>query len=129
MRGSTVAIKRYIWPTIFYGADTWKTPKLMLSRRVAFDMGIYRRVLNISHGWIRLTRRKPLRRTGTGREIVRQFKTSKLQYITHLIRHNKTQLDYTTNGRQYRRIMRSRGRPRMIWIGLMDLTKSRGAKY
>ena len=27
---------------------------------------------------------------GTGREIVRQFKTRKLQYLGHLIRHNST---------------------------------------
>ena len=29
---------------------------------------------------------------GTGREMVRQFKTRKLQYLGHLIRHNTPQL-------------------------------------
>ena len=85
------AIKCYIWPTLFYGAETWTTTKSLLSRLDAFEMWVYRRVLKIS--WTeKITNEEVLRRMGTGREIVRQFKTRKLQYLGHLIRHNTSQI-------------------------------------
>ena len=40
----------------------------------------------------KITNEEVLRRMGTGREIVRQFKTRKLQYLGHLIRHNISQI-------------------------------------
>ena len=68
------AIKCYIWPTLFYGAIT----KSLLFRLDAFEMLVYRRVLKIS--WTeKITNEEVLRRMGTGREIVRKFKTRKLQ--------------------------------------------------
>ena len=85
------AIKCYIWPTLFYGAETWTTTKSLLSRLDAFEMWVYRRVLKIS--WTeKITNEEVLRRMGTGREIVRQFKTRKLQYLGHLVRHNTSQI-------------------------------------
>ena len=42
------AIECYIWPTLFYGAETWTTTKSLLSRLDAFEMWVYRRVLKIS---------------------------------------------------------------------------------
>ena len=87
------AIKYYIWPTLFYGAETWTITKSLLSRLDAFEMWVYRRVLKIS--WTeKITNEEVglLRRMGTGREIVRQFKTRKLQYLGHLIRHNTSQI-------------------------------------
>ena len=72
------ALKCYIWPTLFYGAETWTITKSLLSRLDAFEMWIYRRLLKIS--WTeKITNEEVLRRMGTGREIVRQFKTRKLQ--------------------------------------------------
>ena len=51
-----------------------------------FEMLVYRRVLKIS--WTeKFTNEEVLRRMGTGREIVRQFKTRNLQYLGHIIRH------------------------------------------
>ena len=45
------AIKCYIWPTLFYGAETWTTTKSLFSRLDAFEMWVYRRVLkNIMDG-------------------------------------------------------------------------------
>ena len=38
----------YIWPTLFYGAETWTITKSLLSRLDAFEMWVYRRVLKIS---------------------------------------------------------------------------------
>ena len=42
------AIQCYIWPTLFYGAETWTITKSLLSRLDAFEMWVYRRVLKIS---------------------------------------------------------------------------------
>ena len=44
------AIKCYIWPTLFYGAETWTTTKSLLSRLDAFDMWVYRSFKNIMDG-------------------------------------------------------------------------------
>ena len=115
------AIKCYIWPTLFYGAETWTMTKSLLSRLDAFEMWVYRRVLKIS--WTdKITNEEVLRRMGTDREIVRQFKTRKLQYLGHLIRHKTTQLlEGKIDGR------RSRGRPRNTWT--TDITTTKGMKY
>ena len=81
------AIKCYIWPTLFYGAETWTITRSQLSKIDAFEMWMYCRVLKIS--WTeKITNEEVLRRMGTGREIVRQFKTRNLEYLGHLIRHN-----------------------------------------
>ena len=66
--------------TLLHSSET-KSPK---SRLDAFDMWIYRRVSKIS--WTdKITNEKVLRTMGTGREMVRQFKTRKLQLVGHLI--------------------------------------------
>ena len=117
------AIKCYIWPTLFYGAETWTTTKSLLSRLDAFEMWVYRRVLKIS--WTeKITNEEVLRRKGTGREIVRQFKTRKLQYLGHLIRHNTSQIQLIEGKIEGRR---SRGRPRNTWT--TDITTTKGMKY
>ena len=117
------AIKCYIWPTIFYGADTWTITKSLLFRPDAFEMWIYRRVLKIS--WIEnITHEEVLRRMGTGREIVRQFKTRKLQYLGHLIRHNTSQIQLIEGNIEG---IRSRHRPRNTWT--TDITTTNGTKY
>ncbi len=105
------AIKCYIWPTLFYGAETWTTTKSLLYRLDAFEMWVYRRVLKIS--WTeKITNEQVPRRMGTGRDIVRQFKTRKLQYLGHLIRHNTSQIQLIEGKVEGRR---SRGRPRNTW--------------
>ena len=94
------AIKCYIWPALLYGAETWTITKSLLSRLDVFEMWVYRRVLKIS--WTeKITNEEVLRRMGTGREIVRQFKTRKLQYLGYRIRHNF--ITNTTNRRKDRR--------------------------
>ena len=83
----------------------------------------YMWVLKIS--WTEnITNEEVLRRMGTGREIVRQFKTSKLQYLGHLIRHNSSQLQLIEGKIEGRR---SRGRPRNTWT--TDITTTNGMKY
>ena len=84
-------IECYIWPTLFYGAETWTIAKYLLSRLDASEMWIYRRVLKLSETE-KITIEEVLRMMGTGREIVRQFKTRKLQHLGHLMRHNSSQL-------------------------------------
>ena len=118
------AIKCYIWPTLFYGAETWTTTKSLLSRLDAFEMWVYRRVLKIS--WTeKITNQEVLIRMGTGREIVRQFKTRKLQYLGHLIRHNTSQIQLIEGKIEGRR---SRGRPRNTWT-TTEITTTKGMKY
>ena len=116
-------IKCYIWSTLFYGAETWTITKSLLSRLDAFEMWVYRRVLKIS--WTeKIANEDVLRRMETGREIVRQFKTRKLQYLGHLIRHKSTQLQLIEGKIEGRR---SRGRPRNTWT--TDITTTKGMKY
>ena len=67
-----------------------------------------------------VTNEEELRRMGTGREIVRQFKTRKLQYLGHLIRHNSSQLQLIEGKIEGRR---SRGRPRHSWTTVITTVK------
>ena len=98
----------YIWPILFYGAETWTIKKCLLSKLDAFEMWVYCRVLKISRTE-QITNEEVLRRMGTGREIVRQFKTRTLQYLGHLIRHNSSQLQLIEGQIEGRR---APGRPR-----------------
>ena len=110
---------------MLYLANTilWSTTESLLSRLDAFEMWVYRRVLEIS--WTeKITNEEVLRRMGTGREIVRQFKTRKLQYLGHLIRHNTSQIQLIEGKIECRR---SRGRPRNTWT--TDITTTNGMKY
>ena len=77
---------------------------------------------NIMDG--KITNEEVLRRMGTDREIVRQFKTRKLQYLGHLIRHNSSQLQLIEGNIEGRR---SRGRPRNTRT--TDITTTKGMKY
>ena len=72
----------------------------------------------------KISNEEVLRRMGTGREIVRQFKTRKLQYLGHLIRHNTSQIQLIEGKIEGRR---SRGRPRNTWT--TDITTTNGIKY
>ena len=89
----------------------------------AFEMWVYRRVFKIS--WTeKITNEEVLRMMGTGRKIVRQFKTRKLQYLGHLIRHNTSQIQLIEGKIEGRR---SRSRPRNTWT--TDITTTNGLKY
>ena len=117
------AVKCYIWPTLFYGAETWTITTSLLSRLDAFQMWVYRRVLKIS--WMEtITNEEVLRMMGTCREIVRQFKTRKLQYLGHLIIHNTSTIQLIEGKIEGRR---SRDRPRNTWT--TDITNTNGMKY
>ena len=105
------AIKCYVWPTLFNGAETWTITKSLLSRLDAFETE-------------KITNEEVVRRMGTGREIVRQFKTRKLQYLGHRIRHNTSQIQLIQGKIEGRR---SRGRPRNTWT--TDITTTNEMKY
>ena len=86
-------------------------------------MWVCRGVLKIS--WTeKITNEEVLRRMGTGTEIVRQFKTRKLQYLGHLIRHNTSQMQLI-EGKIEGRI--SCGRPKNTWT--TDITTTNGMEY
>ena len=93
------------------------------ARLDAFEMWAYRRVLKISL-MEKITNEEVLRRMGTGREILRQFKTRKLHYLGHLKRHNTSQIQLIEGKIEGRR---SRGRPRNTWT--TDITITNGMKY
>ena len=44
------AIKCYIWPTLFYGAETWTITKYMFSRLDAFEMWVSQSIENMMDG-------------------------------------------------------------------------------
>ena len=115
------AVKCHVWPTLFYGAETWTITKSLFSRRDTFDMWIYRRVLKIS--WTEhINNEEVLRRMGTGREIVRQCKTRKMQYLGHRIRHNSSQLQLIEGKIEG---IRSRDRPRNTWTTAIQIPMER----
>ena len=71
----------------------------------------------------KITNEEIMRRMGTCREIVRQFKTRTLQYIGDVTRHDTT--IKLIKGKIDSR--RSLGRPRTTWT--TDMANSTGAKY
>ena len=106
--------------TILWSRDARTITKSLLSRLDAFEIWIYRRVLKIS--WMeKITNEEVLRRMGTDRDILRQFKMRKLQYLGHLIRHNASQLQLI-EGKIKGRL--SRDRPRNTWT--TDITITNG---
>ena len=96
------AINGDVLPTLFYEAETLTITKAsLLSRLDAFEMWICRRVLKIS--WTgKITNKDVLRRIRTGRYIVRQFKTRRLQYLGHLIIYGITYHNYNYTRRKDR---------------------------
>ena len=72
----------------------------------------------------KISNEEVLRRMGTGREIVRQFNTGKIQYLGHLIRHNSSQLQLIEG-----KIDGRRSRGRLRYISTTDITTTNGIKY
>ncbi len=87
----------------------------------AFEMWVYRRVFkkDYQRG---VTEKDGNRQRNT--PVVRKFKTRKLQYLGHLIRHNTSQIQLIEGKIEGRR---SRGRPRNTWT--TDITNTNGMKY
>ena len=109
-----------VWPTLFYGAETWTITKSLLSRVGAYEMWVYRKVLKVSRTE-NIYQRGSIEKDGNR---PRQFKTRKIQYLGHRIRHNSSQLQLIEGNIEGRR---SRGRPRNTWT--TDITTIKGMKY
>ena len=76
------AMKCYVWPTLFYRAENGQLQNHFCPDLMPLRYG-YIAVLNIS--WTnKITNEEVLRRTGKDRELVRIFKTRKIQYLGHL---------------------------------------------
>ena len=109
---SIIAYKCYVWPTLFYGAQTWTITQFMLSIMYAFEIWIYRRMLKIP--WTdNITNEVVLKRIGNCKEIVQQRKTRTLQYLGHIIIYNTSQLQLTYGNVKGKRVS---GRSRTTWI-------------
>ena len=112
-------IQCHVWSTHIYGAVTWTISKSLLSRLDAFELWIHRRVSKIPLA-DDINSEEVLRRRGTSREIVRQFKTRKEQYY-------KTSRITTTIHRMKDRTQKIPQPTKNYWI--TDLTKSTVTKY
>ena len=85
-------------------------------------MDISQSIENIMDG--KDDQRGSIEKDGNRQRNIGQFKTRKLQYLGHLIRHNTSQIQLIEGKIEGRRL---RGRPRNTWI--TDLTYSTGVKY
>ena len=115
------AIQCYIWPTLWSrDMDNYKIS--VVQTWCLWDVDLSQSFETIMDG--KITNEEILRRMGTGREIVRLFKTRKLQYLGYLIRHNTSQMQLIEGKIEGRR---SRGRPRNTLT--TDITTTNGMKY
>eukprot|EP00112_Aurelia_sp_Birch-Aquarium-sp1_P000311 Seg1027.2 transcript_id=Seg1027.2/GoldUCD/mRNA.D3Y31 product="putative transposon-derived protein F52C9.6" protein_id=Seg1027.2/GoldUCD/D3Y31 len=105
-------VKRYIWSTLLYGAETWTITRAMIGKIEAFEMWIYSRILKISYTEHR-TNEYVLQKMNTKRSLINTIKQRKCAYFGHLIRGDGLQrllLEGKFNGK------RGRGRPRSTWF-------------
>ena len=93
------AVQCYVRPTLFYGAETWTITKSLLFRRDAFEMWIvYHSRVVLKSSWTEnIANEEVLRRRGTSRVIVRQFKTINLSYNNS--NNNNNNSNNNNNGR------------------------------
>ena len=105
-------LKCYIHSILLYGVETWTLNKDLERRLAAFEMWTFRRIGRIS--WQRkMTNENMCRFLNMPPELIKTIKSRKLQYFSHIKRHNslcKTVLEGSVNGR------RSRGRPPRSWL-------------
>ncbi|XP_022835160.1 uncharacterized protein LOC111362674 [Spodoptera litura] len=81
----------YIWPLVMYGCEAW-TVKEDTTRRInAFEMWCYRRMLRIS--WTqRVSNESVLHRVQMTRKIMQTIKKRKIEYLGHVLRHDRYSL-------------------------------------
>lgn len=84
-------IKCYVFPVLLYGAEAWTLTEALMKRLEAFEMWVYRRILRISYTE-HITNIEVLRRMGKEKEISLTVKKRKLEYLGHLMRHDKYRL-------------------------------------
>jgi len=109
-------VKTLIWPVALYGCETWTLKKEECRKLNAFEMWIWRRMMNVS--WKdKKTNEEVLQMVKEGREIVDIVTQRKKNWIGHIVRGDGL-LKLVLEGRMEGK--RRRGRPRM---GMIDELK------
>lgn len=81
-------LRCYIFSILLYGAESWTLTKATSKKLEAFEMWAYRRILRIS--WVdRITNVEVLQRLGKNTEILNTIKKRKLEYLGHIMRHER----------------------------------------
>jgi hypothetical protein len=84
-------VKCYIFPILLYGVEAWTLTETLTRKLEAFEMWVYRRILRIS--WTEhVTNTEVIQRIGKEKEIVNTIKQRKLEYLGHILRHDKYRL-------------------------------------
>lgn len=107
-------VKCYVFSVLLYGAEAWTLTEALMKRLEAFEMWTYRRILRIS--WTdHITNIEVIRRIGKEKEIVFTIKRRKLEYLGHIMRHEKYRLlQLVIQGRVDSK--RGPGRRRHSWL-------------
>jgi hypothetical protein len=107
-------LKCYVFPVLLYGMEAWTMTATLMKKVEAFEMWAYRRILRIS--WTEhVTNEEVLRRIGKEREVGISIKKRKLEYLGHVMRHNKYRvLQLIVQGKIDSR--RGPGRRRHSWL-------------
>lgn len=81
----------YIWPIVMYGSEAWTLKEDTTRRLQAFEMWCYRRMLRIS--WTQKIRNDTvLQRVHTSRKMMLLIKKRKIEYLGHVLRHDRYRL-------------------------------------
>ena len=99
---------RTIWSTLLYGCETWTLTQQTIKKLQAFDMWVYRKLLNIS--WKDRKRNEEiLNMLKIKMYVLPAIKKRKTVYFEHMIRRDNILVDGQVQGN------RDRGRPRTGW--------------
>ena len=114
-------VKCYIWSVLLYGAETWSLRKEEIKRIEAMEMWLWRRMEGVR--WEdRVTNEEVLKRVGEKRQVIREIKKRKANWLGHVMRRDcllRDAIEGTVEGK------RMRGRRR---VQLMDDVRA-GRKY
>ncbi|CAH2233447.1 uncharacterized protein LOC120627568 [Pararge aegeria] len=81
----------YVWPVVLYGSESWTLKADTQKRLEAFEMWCYRRMLRIS--WTqKVSNVRVLQRVARSRELLLIIKKRKVEYLGHVLRHERYQL-------------------------------------
>ena len=85
---NTRFIKCYIWPILLYGVEVWTTKNSDARKLEAFEMWIYRPVLQMP--WTaRFSNDKVLRKMNVNRQLILTIKKRKSSYLGNVLRNNQ----------------------------------------
>lgn len=104
----------YVLSVLFYGVEAWTTTEATLKKLEAVEMWIYRRILKIP--WTdHITNVEVMQRIGKEKEVVFTVKKRKLEYLGHIMRHDKYRLlQLIVQGKVHGK--RGPGRRRHSWM-------------